>query len=195
MRHVTDWQPILDFWFLPPGAIGFGSPRAEWFRKSDAFDRSIADQFGGWIERALAGDLSEWDAVPAGGLARILLLDQFTRNVFRDTPRAFAGDASALSAASALVARGDDQHLSAVQRVFAYLPFEHAEDAHAQAHSVRLFEALASSWPDGAPYLDYARRHRDVIERFGRFPHRNAVLGRASTAEEQRFLTEPGSRF
>lgn len=192
---MNDWQAPLDFWFLPTEATGYGAPRPVWFRKSDEFDRSIAERFGAWIERALDGELSDWDAVPEGALARILLLDQFPRNVYRDTPRAFAGDALALRAAEAMLVRGDDRRLMPVQRVFAYLPFEHAEDLPAQARAVALFEALAAAWPEGAGYLDYARRHRDVIQRFGRFPHRNVLLGRVSTPEELAFLAQPGSRF
>ncbi|WP_374513542.1 DUF924 family protein [Niveibacterium sp.] len=192
---MTEWQPLLDFWFLPRGAAGHGAPRAEWFRKSDAFDREIADRFGDCIARALAGGLREWDARPEGALARIVLLDQFTRNVYRDTPQAFAGDALAFALAGEMLARGDDQRLLPVQRVFVYLPFEHAEDAQAQTRSVELFERLASAWPAGASYLDYARRHREVIDRFGRFPHRNSLLGRASSAEELLFLAQPGSHF
>jgi len=192
---MNDWQAPLDFWFLPTEAAGYGAPRPAWFRKSDEFDRSIAKRFGVWIERALDGELGDWDAVPEGALARILLLDQFPRNVYRDTPRAFAGDALALRAAEAMLVRGDDRRLMPVQRVFAYLPFEHAEHLPAQARAVALFEALAAAWPEGAGYLDYARRHRDVIQRFGRFPHRNVLLGRVSTPEELAFLAQPGSRF
>jgi uncharacterized protein (DUF924 family) len=184
-------RAVLDFWFgAPPHAA-----RAEWFRKDDAFDATIRTRFGGAIDEALAGRLQDWDATPAGALARVLLLDQFTRNAFRGTPRAFAGDALALAAVRAMVARGDDRALAPLERVFVYLPFEHAEDAAMQRESLRLFEALAPLLPPGDPTLDYARRHAAVIERFGRFPHRNTILGRASTAEETAFLREPGSSF
>jgi uncharacterized protein (DUF924 family) len=182
---------ILDFWFGDTAA-----PRPEWFRKDDAFDAQIRERFGAAIEAALDGTLDAWDTQgPHAALARILLLDQFTRNAFRGTPRAFAGDASALAAARAMVARGDDGVLPPLQRVFAYLPFEHAEDAGAQRESLRLFEALAAQGPAFAEFDDYARRHAAVIERFGRFPHRNAILGRASSAEETAFLSQPGSSF
>jgi uncharacterized protein (DUF924 family) len=118
-------QQVLDFWFgEPPG----DTPRAEWFRKDPAFDAAIRTHFGVPVEQALAGGLADWDTTPEGALARIVVLDQFTRNIFRDTPRAFAGDALALAAAQGLVARGDDRRLLPLQRWFAYLPFEHAED-------------------------------------------------------------------
>jgi uncharacterized protein (DUF924 family) len=186
---------VLEFWFGAPGSASDGRPRAEWFHRSDAFDRLIAQRFMASIELALAGGLRDWDAEPETALARILLLDQFTRNVFRDTPRAFAGDALALAAARELVKSGRDATLPPLQRAFVYLPFEHAEDLGAQDEAVRLFGLLAAG-PDGlADMLDYAERHRAVIARFGRFPHRNEVLGRPSTPDELAFLQQPGSRF
>jgi uncharacterized protein (DUF924 family) len=182
---------VIGFWFGPPPLAA----RPEWFRKDAAFDASIRTRFGGLIEQALAGQLVHWADEPQGALARILLLDQFTRNIFRDTPRAFAGDAQALAAAAALVDAGADQALQPLQRLFVYLPFEHAEDIGAQQRAVALCEALASADPAFESFADYARRHHDVIARFGRFPHRNSILGRASTAEEEAFLQRPGSRF
>ena len=128
-------------------------------------------------------------------LAEILLLDQFTRNIFRGQPRAFAGDARALALAQALVASGADRALTTIERWFAYLPFEHAESLPLQDKSVRLFTALAAEDERLADALDYAQRHRDVIRRFGRFPHRNAVLGRPSTADERDYLAQPGAGF
>jgi uncharacterized protein (DUF924 family) len=186
----ADAGTVLQFWFGDQDVS-----RAEWFRKDPAFDALIASRFGTQVEQALGGGLSAWDGTPAGALARILLLDQFTRNIFRDTPRAFAGDALALAAAQALRARGEDQALPPLRRVFAYLPFEHAEDRALQRLSVALFEGLAAADPALESNADYARRHAVVIERFGRFPHRNAVLGRASSAEELAFLQQPGSSF
>ncbi len=187
-------RAILDFWFAPPGTPEHGHTRALWFTKRDDTDAEIRTRFAALIEAALAGELDAWaDAGPRAALARILLLDQFTRNAFRDTPRAFAGDAKALSAATRLVDAGDDRALSLHERWFAYLPFEHAESLAAQDRSVALFRQLAD---DGlAEPLDWAIRHRDVIVRFGRYPHRNAILGRASTADEAAFLQQPGSRF
>ncbi|MBK9117834.1 MAG: DUF924 domain-containing protein [Betaproteobacteria bacterium] len=185
---------VVDFWFGAEGSPERGRAREAWFRKDPAFDASIRVRFGAAVEQALAGGFEAWDATPAGALARIVLLDQFTRNVFRDTPRAFAGDARALAAAESAVARGFDRALDPVQRGFVYLPFEHAEDAAMQHRSLALFGALARETGDDT-LLVWARKHADVIFRFGRYPHRNAILGRASTPEEVAFLAEPGSRF
>jgi uncharacterized protein (DUF924 family) len=187
-----DAAEVVDFWF---GSTAPTQAREAWFRKDEAFDALIRARFGPRIEQALAGGLLEWDATPHGALARIVVLDQFTRNVFRGSARAFAGDALALAAARAAVARGDDHRLVSVMRPFVYLPFEHAEDAAAQAESLRLFGALADAHPEQADLLEWARRHAAVIERFGRYPHRNALLGRVSTPEEAAFLREPGSSF
>ncbi len=195
MNIDTAARDVLDFWFGKPGSATHGATRVEWFRKSEAFDAEIAQRFGPTIERALRGELLAWDAVGESALARILVLDQFTRNTFRGTPRAFAGDALALAAARAVVAAGQDSALLPVQRSFVYLPFEHAEDLGSQDESVRLFTQLLAVAPEVGEVLDYAHRHRAVILRFGRFPHRNEWLGRASTAEETAFLAEPGSRF
>jgi uncharacterized protein (DUF924 family) len=187
-------QPVLDFWFLPESDPGHGKSRPEWFRKDPAFDALIHQRFGEAITRALAGEFVEWDNDPRGALARIILLDQFTRNTFRDTPRAFVGDARALVAARGMVDGGRDRMLAPVERSFVYLPFEHAEDMAVQERSVALFNALAiEQGMDGI--AGYAVRHRDIIARFGRFPHRNRILGRDSTPEEVEFLKLPGSGF
>lgn len=192
---IDDARAVLDFWFGAPGSATHGKPRAEWFRKSDAFDRAIERRFAPLIESALEGGLRDWETQTQTALARILLLDQFTRNVYRDTPRAFAGDALALAAAQALVADGRDLALPPQQRAFVYLPFEHAEDPAMQDESMRLFTRLDAQAQGFGGSLDYAQRHHAIIERFGRFPHRNAILGRASTAEELAFLQQPGSSF
>jgi uncharacterized protein (DUF924 family) len=181
---------VLHFWFGTSDTA-----RDEWFRKDPAFDARIRERFGFLVEQALAGGLADWDVAADTALARVLLLDQFTRNIHRGSPRAFDGDVLALALARSMVARGADQALPPLRRVFAYLPFEHAEDEAAQRESLRLFRALAAAHPTLAPYDDYARRHAVVIERFGRFPHRNAILGRASTPEDAAFLREPGSSF
>ncbi|MDQ2819411.1 MAG: DUF924 domain-containing protein [Pseudomonadota bacterium] len=179
---------VLDFWF--------NQPPAHWFRKNAGFDAEIRTRFGATIEVALAGGLRAWDEEgPTGILARILVLDQFTRNAWRDTPTAFTGDAQALTAARGLVASGAHLTLAAQQRSFAYMPFEHAEDLAMQQQAIDLFTELAAEDASFSDSLDYARRHRDVIARFGRFPHRNAILGRASTPDEAAFLTQPGSGF
>ncbi len=184
--------PVRHFWFGEPQTT---TPLATWFRKDAAFDDQIRARFGALIETALAGGLQAWDSTPVGTLARILVLDQFTRNAFRDSARAFAGDALALAAAQALVAGGGDQALTPLQRWFVYLPFEHAEDLAAQRQSMALFTALAEQHPGLADARHWAQKHFEVIERFGRYPHRNALLGRASTPEELAYLQQPGAGF
>jgi uncharacterized protein (DUF924 family) len=191
-----DAQEVLDFWFLPSSDPGHGQQRAEWFRKDDAFDAVIRERFGAAINHAIAGGLREWDEEgPRGVLARILVLDQFTRNAYRGTPESFAGDVLALNAARQLVASGAHLALSPWERSFAYMPFEHAEDARMQQCAVDLFTQLAGEHEGFGEMLDYAHRHRGVIARFGRFPHRNPILGRASTPEELDYLAKPGAGF
>jgi uncharacterized protein (DUF924 family) len=188
-----DPRTVLDFWFGTDGSPETGTVRELWFTKSEATDAQIRERFGATIDAALRGDLDHWALSADGTLALILVLDQFTRNVFRDTPRSFAGDAAALGYARRLVYSGADRLFGTLQRWFIYMPFEHSEDRVDQYESLRLFAALADDG-EGAP-LDWARKHFDVIRRFGRFPHRNAILGRTSTAEETEFLSRPGSRF
>lgn len=188
-------KDVLDFWFLAPDNPAHGQSRAEWFRKDDAFDAQIRERFGALIDTAINGGLRDWAATPRGALAQILLLDQFTRNVYRGTPRAFAGDAQALELAIALTQDGQDQQLEPTLRAFVYMPFEHAEDLAMQARAVELFQLLTQSREGFESMLDYAQRHQEVIARFGRFPHRNAILGRDSTPEEAAFLLQPGSSF
>ena len=195
MTDTAQVQAVLDFWFAAPGDPEHGAVRDLWFRKSDETDRQINEHFGSLIEQALRGELETWAAEPPGALAQIVLLDQFTRNGFRETPRAFAGDKRALAAAMAMVGSRQDETLLPVQRVFVYLPFEHAEGIGMQEEALRLFTRLVASAPELQTMLDYAQRHHDVVQRFGRFPHRNAILGRQSTAEEVEFLKQPGSRF
>jgi uncharacterized protein (DUF924 family) len=187
-------QRVLDFWFGAPGLPQAGQRRAEWFRKSDAFDASIRERFLSTYEGAAAGRLTQWDATARELLALIVVLDQFPRNMFRGSSRAFAADAQALSAAERMVARGWDIELVPLERSFAYLPFEHAEDSASQERSVRLFGALAQD-AAYADLLEWARKHYVIIQRFGRFPHRNIILGRVSTPEESEFLSQPGSSF
>ena len=190
-----DAQRVLDFWFGAPGSPAHGTRRPEWWRKDPAFDAEVRTRFGALIERALRGELEDWAATPEGALAQVLLLDQLTRNAFRDTARAFAGDARALAAAQAMVGRRQDEALPPEQRAFVYMPYEHAEGLAMQDEAVRLFTRLAAEAPGEQEQLDYARRHHAVIQRFGRFPHRNRLLGRRSTPEEAAFLEQPGSSF
>jgi len=193
---IPDPRPadLLAFWFGPPGDPARGTFREAWFKKDPAFDETIRVRFALAVERAVAGAFADWEADADGALALLLLLDQFPRNLWRGTPGAFAGDARARAVADRALARGFDQGRPDVERVFFFLPFEHSEDMADQDRSVALFRTVADG-PNGAEFVDYALRHRDVIRRFGRFPHRNAALGRASTAEEIAFLEQPGSSF
>lgn len=186
---------VLAFWFGAPDDAGYGQARPAWFRKDDAFDAQIRARFLAEVDAAIAGQRGDWAASPQGALALFILLDQFPRNLFRNTVRAFAGDAAALSLAGRVVEQGWDRKLLPVQRVFVYLPFEHSESLADQERSIALFTTLADDHPETASYLDYAHRHHEVIVRFGRFPHRNAALGRTSTAAETDYLAQPGSGF
>jgi uncharacterized protein (DUF924 family) len=181
---------ILDFWFGPAPH----QPRDAWFTKSDAFDRQIRERFGDALAAGIAGAFGAWCTTPLGSLARVVLLDQLTRNAFRGTLDAFAGDPAALATADHAIERGFDRTLDPYERWFLYMPFEHSESLPMQERSVALFTALADETGVDSP-LPWAERHRDVIRRFGRFPHRNDILGRPSTSEEHAFLEQPGSRF
>ena len=182
-------EDVLAFWF----ADGPGVRREVWFKRTDAFDTACGE-FREVLTAALRGDLNDWSTTPRGALALAIVLDQFPRNIHRGTPKAFSGDSAALSIAEAAISTGFDRALLPVERVFLYLPFEHSEDLADQDRSVALFEALAGE-PDMALTIDYAHRHRDVIRRFGRFPHRNPILGRTNSAAENAYLAEPGAGF
>ena len=186
------------FWFGAEDSREFGRMRDAWFKKDDAFD----DLCRGFHDDYARAARSEYDALmetPASAVALVVLLDQLPRNMFRGTARAFASDAKALAVAAHAVDRGFDELVPPVERMFLYLPFEHSESLADQHRSVALFESLPVtpnfSAPDRDNTVDYARRHLAVIERFGRFPHRNAALGRTSTAEELAFLQGPNSSF
>jgi uncharacterized protein (DUF924 family) len=196
-------QSIVDFWFVPrAGESTAGhamAPRERltrdvWFRKDDAFDAQVRDGFAVALAAGLAGAFGHWCVERLGCLARVVLLDQFTRNAFRGTPRAFAGDPGALATAEHALERAFDRSLAPHERWFLYMPFEHSESLAHQDRAVALFEALAAQTGLDEP-LPWTIRHRDVIRRFGRFPHRNEILGRPSTPEEIAFLAQPGSRF
>lgn len=189
-KQAGSAQDVLDFWFLPKDHPDHGKTRKEWFVKNDAFDEQIRTRFGALIDSAIDGGLRDWDP-----LARIVLLDQFTRNAYRGSPKAFAGDPLALAASKLLVDSGAHLALAPIQRWFVYMPFEHSEEPAMQDRSVALFTELAKAGPGFDSALDYALRHRVVIQRFGRFPHRNPILGRASTPEEVAYLAQPGSGF
>ncbi len=179
---------VLAFWFPSSGS----DPR--WFRKDPGFDAEVRERFLALHEVAAAGRLAPWHEAAADCLALILLLDQFPRNMFRGTARAFASDSLALAAAKGAVARGYDAGMPPVERLFVYLPFEHAESLDEQERACELLAPLAG-FAETEDVHRYALAHRDVIARFGRFPHRNAILGRPSTPAETEFLKKPGSSF
>jgi len=174
---------VLSFWFdeLRP---------EQWFTVDETVDERVLERFGPLHRRLAAGVPPEWEQTPEGCLAAVIILDQFPRNMFRGDPRAFATDAAALALADRAIGRGFDRALTAARRKFLYMPFQHSENAADQARSVDLFAAL------GDPQtLDFAKRHKEIVDRFGRFPHRNTVLGRVSTEEELAFLEQPDSSF
>lgn len=188
---------ILDFWFDRPGFAVRNAPlgpRKCWWRKDDALDAEIRARFGAAVETALQGGFDDWTRSAEGVLALLILLDQFPRNIFRGTARAFAGDGHARAIARAAIDRGYDIVVAPVQRQFFYMPFQHSEDLADQEFGMLLFTALEKEMP-GQDVLDFAERHRAIIAQFGRFPHRNAALGRDSTPEEVEFLRRPGSSF
>lgn len=188
---------ILDFWFGAPGSPAAGTMRREWFARSDAFDAAVRHAFlPAWESEVDGRPATHWDASPLAVCARIVLLDQFPRNMFRGEARSFATDALALDLASGMVEAGADRQLPTLwHRMFCYLPFEHAESMAEQDRSVALATALQAENDGDVDLARWALKHRDVIARFGRFPHRNAVLGRPGTPEEDAFLRKPGSRF
>lgn len=176
-------QDVLHFWFDQ-------STPQQWFQKDAAFDTAIRDRFAALHASAAQGELWEWRTTASGRLAEVIVLDQFSRNLLRDQPQAFSQDGMALALAQEAVRQGLDVHLPSTQRAFLYMPYMHSESRRVQAESVRLFTALGN-----ANNLDFAHQHQVIVERFGRFPHRNQVLGRASTPEETTFLQQPGSSF
>jgi len=185
-------EEVLTFWFGPPGDRA--RPRREWFIKNPEFDARVAAHLLPLHERAAREELPEWRSRPDACLALVILLDQVPRNVFREQPRMFATDPLALATARVAIAARFDRQVPPVQRWFFYLPFEHSEAFDDQQRSLELFDSLRDD-PDSASVIAYARRHHDVIARFGRFPHRNPILGRASTPAEAEFLQQPGARF
>ena len=187
-------REVLDFWFDAPGGPEHGLAREAWFRKDPAFDEAIRARFGALVDEAAVGALDGWVDDGRGALALLVVCDQFPRNLFRGDARAFALDPRALAAARRVVAEGRDLGWRPVERAFAYLPFEHSESLDDQREAVRLFGLLRDD-PQAGGYLEWALKHLAVIERFGRFPHRNEALGRASTPDELAFLAQPGSRF
>jgi uncharacterized protein (DUF924 family) len=193
---------ILHFWFGDDPARALDDPTLQrlWWAKQPAVDAAMRERFGAQVRAAGEGALDGWAATPDGQLALILLTDQFPRNIFRDTPAAFALDPVARRWALQGIEQGVFDALHPVQQVFAWLPLEHAEDAELQARCVQGMRTLRERAPASHraafdSFVDFAERHEAVIRRFGRFPHRNAILGRDSTDEERAFLATPGSSF
>ena len=186
---------VDEFWFAGENGNERGQSRKVWFVKDAKFDAEIRQRFLAVYEAAAEGKLARWAETARGALALVVVLDQFPRNLFRDTPRAFANDAKALALAKQAISDNFDQAVLPVERLFFYLPFEHSEVITDQEIAVTLIEALAAKHTGMDGLVDYARRHHAVVARFGRFPHRNPILGRASTAEEIEFLKQPGSSF
>lgn len=176
-------EDVLNFWFE-------GNGHEQWYAKDEVFDRQIHKRFGELHVRAVQGELFEWRESPEGRLAEIILLDQFSRNLYRDTPRAFACDGMALILAQEAVRAGADRQLEAQQRAFVYMPYMHSESRFVHEKALKIYRDFGD-----ANCLDYELRHKRIVDRFGRYPHRNALLGRRSTPEELAFLQEPNSSF
>jgi uncharacterized protein (DUF924 family) len=187
---------ILSFWFGEPRNEQqyYDERRKLWFAADPQIDQDIRNRFLGDYERAATQELQEWAVTPRSALAHILLYDQFPRNIFRGTPRAFATDALARETTAYFLHSQGDRQLHSVERQFVYLPLMHSEDLTDQQRAVSLFQQLAQDDPL-VDSVSYALRHHEIIARFGRFPHRNAILGRASTSEEIKFLQQPDSSF
>jgi uncharacterized protein (DUF924 family) len=199
---MNDWQlieKILDFWFGDLDADGLCKQDRNklWFQSSDAGDRYIEEEFGTAVAAALAGELDHWTGQPGGLTALVILLDQFTRNIYRGTPAAFSGDQQALALVQAAAASGADCDISAIHRVFLYIPYEHCEDLPTQELGIACFDRLLGDCSEHAceqvaGFRRYSIAHRDVVAQFGRFPHRNEILGRPSSAEEKDHLKKHG---
>jgi uncharacterized protein (DUF924 family) len=187
-------QEVLDFWFGREGEEGYGEFREAWFNRDPEFDREIRDRFESVYEEAAAGRLDHWKSEARSCLALIVVLDQFPRNMYRGDARMYAADEKAREAARHAVEHAYDRELSPYGRLFMYLPFEHSEELDDQRLSVELFRGLATEM-GSEDLLGYAVRHLEIVERFGRFPHRNEILGRRTTLEESKFLSGPDSSF
>ena len=190
----TEADEVLAFWFGREDEPGYGEFREAWFRKDPEFDQQVQERFGPLYERAAAGELDGWREEARSCLALVICLDQFPRNMFRGDGRTHVTDDKALETARYALERALDRELPPFQRVFVYMPFMHSESVEDQRRSVELFGRLAEK--PGAPDLtSYAVGHMEIVERFGRFPHRNVILGRETTPEEAEFLQGPDSSF
>ena len=185
---------ILDFWFGPRDHADFGTSRGFWFQGGPEFDESVKEAFKRDVDAARGGAYDSWRESPSAALALVILFDQFPRNIYRGDPLAFATDPRARALSTHILDRAWDKDMSPVEQLFVYLPFEHSEDIGDQRRSVELFENMAPH-ENKPEWIDFARRHLVIVERFGRFPHRNRILGRADTDEERVFLAQPNSGF
>ena len=190
----SEADEVLDFWFGREDEPGYGEFREAWFRKDEGFDDEVRERFGSLYERAAAGELDGWREEARSCLALVICLDQFPRNMFRGDGRTHATDAKAVDTASYAVERALDRELPPFQRMFLYMPFMHSENLEDQRRSVELFGRLAEK-PGAPDVTSYAAGHMEIVERFGRFPHRNEILGRETTPEEAEFLEGPNSSF
>ena len=187
-------QAILNFWFGAPDTPEYLGPRSIWFKKNERFDSEIRAKHLGDYETAREGGHDDWREAAPSSLALVVTLDQFPRNMFRDDPQAFATDEKALQSAQDAIEKGFDKEALPHQRIFYYLPFEHSEDILMQERCLILIDTMPE-FDLKSGYYDYALRHHKIIERFGRFPHRNAVLGRENTEDEREYLSQPGAGF
>jgi len=196
-------QDVRNYWL---GELSSDSPNATksqmglWYGKDESVDRHIRETFAPHIPAAIAGEFDHWQESPQSAVALIILMDQFSRNAFRDSPQMYAADPKALSVSLALIKTRADKSLHPIERMFVYLPLEHSEEVAHQEHCVALAKELADDVSDEARegylgFANYAVKHHEIVARFGRFPHRNAILGRTNTEEEAAFLTQPGSSF
>lgn len=193
MTDTIDASDVLELWFGDRSAPPSAATKKQWFSRDEAFDSMLRERFGAALVAAREGELDAWAESADGALALVILLDQFGRNCGRDTPAMYSGDAKALALAEAAIARGFDREVRREERSFFYMPFMHSESLEAQERCVELFRALEEDGSGGNS--KWAIAHRDIVARFGRFPHRNEILGRESTPEEIAFLKEPGSSF
>ena len=188
------WQDVYDFWIGP-------KPNPDiWFKKDPTLDQKIRDKFGAWLENFDITEYEEWKSEPRGLLSLVILLDQFPRNIYRDSAKSFAFDTDALELAKEALERGFDDQFTSQENMFLVLPFEHSEDITDQKEGVRLAQNMVEvAKPEDKKFaqgiVDFAQKHHDIIKRFGRFPHRNKALSRTSTPEEEAFLKTPGSSF
>ena len=200
-KHI---DRIVDFWFgnLKENEIPSEKYRKQWWIKDSENDERIKDSFGDYLNLAIRGELDSWKATSLGTLALILLFDQFTRNIYRDTENAFSQDQKAVELCLNGINKAFDKELHPIQRIFYYMPLMHSEEMSMQKKSIKSFSNLANQFKNPEPIakmtsgsFEYAMKHYEIVKRFGRYPHRNAILGRKSSPEETQFLSEPGSSF